>query len=202
MTEISLTHANRYKVRLIEGITQDDNWKYFVVRPKELPYEGWKLHVSGNPENAQRILQHLEDYLIDSEINFKFANNTEGLKPQHYPQARKFIVIYPNNIFDAFSIVKAVDDILSGQGIRKNASRIIPNEEYVGKTIVYSRYGGFVADSIMRRGLLSMCKPATMPWGRDKIKPKWVVNPWGLYRTSGEFDRAKLQKIRAWPPQP
>lgn len=75
----------------------------------ELPYQGWKVHVSANPEEAYILSEQLLPKLIEADINHKVIKDRSLLKKyigSEHKNRYKFIVIYPGMSSEAEKLLK------------------------------------------------------------------------------------------------
>jgi hypothetical protein len=146
-----------------------------AFHPEGVPMgeEGWKLHVSATPQNAQQMAAEVLPKLRDANIHHKVVFSTEKLKGLRWDETQrgKFITIYPKDLEEAKRIVKLLDEVLAGTGLE---GPVIKGEKAVGSSgLVYTRYGGFTK------------KTTTDPSGnevkdvRGQVKPDWMTeDPW------------------------
>jgi len=78
------------------------SWFYCKYKIDLLPSQGWKLHISANVSNAERILKTVVSYLIEYKLSFKHAFGIDDLQYLNsgnggITQVGKFITIYFNN---------------------------------------------------------------------------------------------------------
>jgi class III lanthionine synthetase len=110
--------------------------------PKDLPIQGWKIHVSSNIINAREILNAVIPVLKQYETSFKFALDTNILslmngKAWARQGAGKFITIYPaadkfkSLIEDLYSATKNLEGLY-----------ILSDKRYKDSKTVFYRYGG------------------------------------------------------------
>jgi len=75
-------------------------WKTYTHKNKEMPNQGWKIHISTAYEDAERVLDIVSDILLERGVNFKHVNNKRTLHSMYSKTGNrlvtgKFITIYP-----------------------------------------------------------------------------------------------------------
>ncbi|RSM58324.1 lantipeptide synthetase [Actinoplanes sp. ATCC 53533] len=81
-------------------IRAHDDWLIVGHQDAVLPRQGWKIHSSGCPDNAARIVEKIWDYCVDRGISFKFLRSPQVLfmrNSKYSPRASsgKLATIYP-----------------------------------------------------------------------------------------------------------
>lgn len=161
-------------------------WQWYTPR-LDIRDEGWKLHVSGDQHNAQRILDLVLNELREGGIAHKVLPDTEAVEKQTGEQRGKFFAIYPDSIEQAFVIISEIDRFL-GAEIDRNDSPSILYERWVGRTVVYTRYGAYAN---------RVWNPIKEVYDHDTIgqlKPDWIEDPWIYYP-----DMGMLKHFKPWP---
>ena len=140
-----------------------------ALQAGEVPAEGWKIHVSANPQTAQQVAEVLPK-LRQMNIYHKVVLSKEKLAALNEgDQAGKFITIYPRDIDEAKRIVKMLDKALAERGL---TGPVIEGEKALGSSgLVYSRYGGFTKNSVTDR---SSGTEVEVPDVRRRYKPDWI----------------------------
>ena len=170
-------------------------WMYNSIG-SHMPDEGWKLHISGKGSNAQLILNVVGRVLSELGVVFKFLETTESIDRQTGVQKGKWLVIYPQNILNAFVCVYNIDQAILDSRISFSAPKI-KGEKRVGRTIIYTRYGGFTNDFVLGPDNKRYVSK------RGIFKPKWIKDPWGLLKDSGKANVvARLSTFQPWPKHP
>src|SRR5688572_8622373 len=54
---------------------EQGNWVAIAPEEHELPTQGWKIHVSGCLDNAERIIEAVWDYCVRRHVAFKFLRS-------------------------------------------------------------------------------------------------------------------------------
>lgn len=164
----------------------EEDWAYFLRRwnftycarwahygdIESLPDQGWKIHVSCVPSNAQAVAEPVIDYLMRRRINFKiyksisqYMKDSIGLLSS-YSQKGKFITIYPRS-YSAF--LGAIAEI--GRSLKGLDCYAVPFDENILGTPVHYRYGSFKGSHIV--------DPNGVSHKDDRFKkmPDWMVDP-------------------------
>lgn len=158
---------------------------------RNLPAQGWKIHVSATGANCIELLTKVVAMVLDHDIRFKFANDTNTLKMMTSKRwarggSGKFITIYPptDEVFHSFiellhSVVK--DD---------DGSYILSDNRYKDCRCLYYRYGGML--QTQRLDFMGRLVPVlTSPDGEEipDIRrpyfevPSWVTDPFPIEDT-------------------
>ncbi|MGM7683317.1 class III lanthionine synthetase LanKC [Cytobacillus sp. Hm23] len=126
-------------------ISRKDVW--FHAKPLKItnmPFQGWKIHISATQINCDDILQKAVPILISSNINFKFLVdksivNFSNSKTQARGSSGKFITIYPNSEEEFKEIIEQLYLALKDF----NGPYILSDMRYKDSNVVYYRYGAF-----------------------------------------------------------
>jgi len=121
------------------------DWVEFRPKSSRLPSQGWKVHVSATPGNAEEILDHVWDYCIRHSLIFKFIRNRRILlfrnsKSADRGASGKFVTIYPRNESELERVLCELGRELEGQ----DGPYILSDLRW-GQGPLYVRYGGFAA---------------------------------------------------------
>lgn len=108
-----------------------------------LPIQGWKLHVSATPTNAENILDLVTQYCISSMLPFKFVADKVLLRLINAKQwdrasSGKFITIYPLSYESFIKHIQALYGILKDF----EGPYILSDRRYKDCRVLYYRYGG------------------------------------------------------------
>jgi len=124
--------------------TEQDDWYVFTSDNRRLPAQGWKIHASACPDNADRILNAVWDYCVPRGIDFKFlrspaahAARVSKYAPRGY--SGKLVTIYPADDAACETILRELGEVLDGE-----PSPYILSDVRWGKGPLYVRYGAFV----------------------------------------------------------
>ncbi|RVT56530.1 class III lanthionine synthetase LanKC [Niallia taxi] len=123
-----------------------EHWTNVLAKNGEqLPYQGWKIHISTTMKEAQKTLNIVSKLMIERDISFKYVkSNTELLlKDSKYGDrgsSGKFITIYPKNTDQFIELLSLLE---------KNLSQLKPgpyilNDKRWYHSNVYFRYGAFI----------------------------------------------------------
>lgn len=160
--------------------------------PNAIPPEGWKLHVSATPANAEAVASTALPLLRRLGLNHKVVRTAADLRNMSGTQAGKFITIYPDTPAHAVAIVKALDAALSGKGF---TGPTVSGEVPVGSSgLVYSRYGGFTKSTV------------TSPDGievddvRGQAYPPWIDDVWHGGKATRRDSLEKMAPPTKGPP--
>ena len=160
---------------------QMEGWYWWLStdpRGQRLTNEGWKLHIGGNPNTAQDILDVVAPALQRLQILHKVLPRTESFETQTGTQTGKWFCAYPCSIIDAFSAVLEIDDAIRGRfpgSGRGDLAIEVPNEIPVGDTVVYTRYG-----SNSYKALLGP-DGTVIPDNKGVTMPSHITNPWDRF---------------------
>jgi serine/threonine protein kinase len=94
-------------------------WVEFRPPGVELPTQGWKVHVSGTPANAESILGIIWDFCVENGIAFKFIRSAELLSAWNSKYANrassgKMAALYPANEAQLQTILTGLECLLRG----------------------------------------------------------------------------------------
>ena len=59
-----------------QNILVNNVYSYVQFKRYTIPYQGWKIHISGTLENYQDILNKVHSICNDNKIDYKYINNT------------------------------------------------------------------------------------------------------------------------------
>ncbi|MER5939342.1 class III lanthionine synthetase LanKC [Streptomyces sp. NPDC001928] len=118
---------------------------WVVCRPldAELPKQGWKIHVSACPDNAQTTLDAVWDYCVPRRIAFKFLPGLDTLflanaKYAHRGSSGKFVTVYPVDEAQCERVLTELGAALEG----RQGPYILSDLRW-GDGPLYVRYGAF-----------------------------------------------------------
>ncbi|MEV8017377.1 class III lanthionine synthetase LanKC [Streptomyces sp. NPDC086554] len=119
--------------------------EWVVCRPADavLPPQGWKIHVSACPDNAQAILDAVWDYCVPRRIAFKFLPGVDALflanaKYAHRGSSGKFVTVYPVDEAQCERVLTDLGTVLDGR-----PGPYILSDLRWGTGPLYVRYGAF-----------------------------------------------------------
>lgn len=120
--KVEPTTENRYHIEAPTGweILDIPDWKVYLAPAKELPEQGWKIHVTANLANAEHILDAVAHYCFQTETSFKHmpCSSMLFMKNSKYADrgtSGKFITIFPKSDNDALTILYELDTLIGGQ---------------------------------------------------------------------------------------
>ncbi|GDY56933.1 hypothetical protein SVIO_075560 [Streptomyces violaceusniger] len=95
-------------------------WVYLRPAHHDLPPQGWKIHVSARPGNAEKILEIVGEYCFGRLLTFKFLYGPEQLKKTNAKYADrgssgKFITVYTKSAEQLHRTLLDLDERLSGE---------------------------------------------------------------------------------------
>jgi serine/threonine protein kinase len=101
-------------------IQAHDDWLITGPVGAALPRQGWKIHSSGCPDNAERIVDQIWDYCVERGISFKFLRSPQVLfmrNSKYSPRASsgKLATIYPVDDEAAHTILTELGALLAGE---------------------------------------------------------------------------------------
>ncbi|MFC5728523.1 MULTISPECIES: class III lanthionine synthetase LanKC [Nocardioides] len=120
-----------------------DVWMSYCPAGAELPPQGWKIHLSARPDDAERALEHVWDYCVPRGLAFKFLRNLAVLvmlnsKSAFRGSSGKLATIYPSDEAELELTLKELDGILTGV----RGPYILSDLRYADGPL-FVRYGGF-----------------------------------------------------------
>lgn len=106
--------------------------------------QGWKIHVSANPENCLEILDRSIRICVDCEVPFKFLSSPSVFdrllgKGSFRESSGKFITIYPSDESQFLLIAEALYEKLS----EFEGSYTLSDKPYKDSQVLFYRYGAF-----------------------------------------------------------
>ncbi|MFG2894377.1 class III lanthionine synthetase LanKC [Streptomyces sp. NPDC048248] len=119
------------------------DWLAFRPLDRELPNQGWKIHVSACLDNAEKVLDRVWDYCVPRAIAFKcmpsrYLLHTRNAKYADRGASGKFLTIYPADDAQCRVIAEDLDALLGGE-----PGPYILSDLRWGAGPVYVRYGSF-----------------------------------------------------------
>ncbi|MDT9682862.1 class III lanthionine synthetase LanKC [Streptomyces sp. TRM76323] len=128
-----------------EGWQQHRRGDWLALRPveRELPPQGWKIHVSACLDNAETILSRVREYCLAHRVAFKFVPSRYLLHNRNAKYADraasgKFITVYPADDDHCHRVARDLDALLAGE----DGPYILSDLRW-GEGPVYVRYGSF-----------------------------------------------------------
>ncbi len=138
--------ATRFPVPpLPDGWTHDENEAWAFCRPPEdrLPDQGWKIHVSAAPEDAQRTIADVAAHCTRHGLTFKYLKSANVLRAlsRKYAQrssAGKLLTVYPADEAELARTLEGLDAIVGGR-----PGPYVLTDLRFRQGPLYVRYGGF-----------------------------------------------------------
>ena len=119
-------------------------WQVLGPRERQIPDQGWKIHVSAGLDNASRVLRTTFEYCVARDIPFKFLIDARILLARNSKYAPrqasgKLITIYPGDEAQLRDTLEELADALHGEP----GPYILSDLRY-GDGPLYLRYGAFL----------------------------------------------------------
>jgi serine/threonine protein kinase len=128
------------------GWQRSERYIWVGLRPLgvELPAQGWKIHISCTPDNAEDVLGIAWDFCLKNKVAFKFIRSSEMLvlnnaKDASRASSGKVITLYPVNEAQLEFILTELGSSLEGY-----EGPYILSDLRWGSGPLYVRYGGFL----------------------------------------------------------
>ncbi|WP_405642322.1 class III lanthionine synthetase LanKC [Streptomyces uncialis] len=123
--------------------SSDDSWVFFHPVDAELAEQGWKIHVSVTPADAEETIGIVARYCFARRIPFKVLASPRvhlRMNSKYAPRggSGKLITIYPSTVADLHSALEELESALGG----RQGSYILSDLRW-RKGPLYVRYGGF-----------------------------------------------------------
>lgn len=156
-------------------------WAVYYDDGAALPEQGWKIHVSAHPGNAERVLAKAASLFEEQQVAFKFAldhNVLEWLnsKAMARGSSGKFITAYPASVRLFREVIQSLAERLTGEA----GAYILSDLRYKDSQTVYFRYGAFrqryIVDELGRR-IPAIATP-TLKLVPDRREPYFAPPPW------------------------
>jgi tRNA A-37 threonylcarbamoyl transferase component Bud32 len=154
-------------------------WRVLHPVGRELPAQGWKIHVSAGLDNARRVLVQVHEYCLEHRVSYKHLRSLMILLARNSKYAprdgsAKLITIYPADNDELERILEDLSALLEGE----HGAYILSDLRY-GAGPLYVRYGGFAEQWVEHDGNRVLAIRA--PEGRlvpDKREPTFSVPDW------------------------
>ncbi|WP_435613216.1 class III lanthionine synthetase LanKC [Streptomyces sp. bgisy159] len=149
-------------------------------RPQPGPAQGWKIHSSATPADADRIAAIVWDYCVPRRIPFKFvpAAHLVHLRNAKYAPrdgSGKFVTVYPDGEEQLHTVLNELGDLLAGfQG------PYILTDLRWGEGPLHVRYGAFARSFVVdeRGALVPAVRDAEGRLVPDRRTPSFQVPEW------------------------
>jgi tRNA A-37 threonylcarbamoyl transferase component Bud32 len=98
---------------------ENDGWVFWQPAAVELPEQGWKIHVSGTPDNASEVLRLVSEWCHDHALTFKHLPDRAAVvrrnaKDADRSAAGKFMTLYPRDEPELHTALQELGALLHG----------------------------------------------------------------------------------------
>ncbi|MFF9318717.1 class III lanthionine synthetase LanKC [Streptomyces sp. NPDC014735] len=119
-------------------------WTALHPASAQLPEQGWKIHISTLPDEAERTLADTARICLEQGVPFKFLRSARALrlmsaKYMNRSGAGKFLTLYPDGEAAFLRVLDALTRALDGR-----SGPYILSDLRIGNSPVHVRYGAFV----------------------------------------------------------
>ncbi|GGT35011.1 class III lanthionine synthetase LanKC [Streptomyces chromofuscus] len=125
-------------------VASDDHWTYLSRNGATLREQGWKIHVSVVPEDAEEVIGIVADYCLERGVDFKFLTSPKthlnlNSKNANRGSSGKLITIYPAD--DDAALAEILGDL--SRKLEGRTGPYILSDLRWGDGPLYVRFGGF-----------------------------------------------------------
>ncbi|MGW6441558.1 class III lanthionine synthetase LanKC [Lentzea sp. NPDC055074] len=171
-------------------------WTSLTPIGGELPEQGWKIHVSATPQNADRVVTAVWDHCVANGVRFKYLGNRNlvyALNAKYAPResSGKTVTVYPADEAQLRVLLDDLSELLRGE----RGPRVLSDLQY-GDSPLSVRYGAFVRRYCQNEHgerVLALRRPdgVLVPDRRRPVfrTPEWVELP--------GFLEPHLERLRA-----
>ncbi len=154
-------------------------WRLLHPVARNLPLQGWKIHVSAGLDNAERVLVKVHEHCVEHAVSYKHLRSRTTLLARNSKYAPrdgsgKLLTLYPADNNELERVLVALSAKLDGEP----GAYILSDLRY-GAGPLYVRYGGFAEQWVELDGkrVLAIRKPdgTLVP---DKREPTFSVPDW------------------------
>ncbi|RSN58540.1 serine/threonine protein kinase [Amycolatopsis sp. WAC 04182] len=154
-------------------------WRLLHPVARNLPLQGWKIHVSAGLGNAERVLVKVHEHCVEHEVSYKHLRSRGTLLARNSKYAPrdgsgKLLTLYPADNNELERVLAELSAKLDGEP----GAYILSDLRY-GAGPLYVRYGGFAEQWVELDGkrVLAVRKPdgTLVP---DKREPTFSVPDW------------------------
>ncbi|MEW2085895.1 class III lanthionine synthetase LanKC [Streptomyces sp. NPDC005283] len=156
------------------------DWLAFRPLERELPSQGWKIHVSACLDNAEKILGTVWDYCVPRSVAFKcmpsqYLLHSRNAKYANRAASGKFITVYPADDEEFRTLAEGLDELLAGE-----PGPVILSDLRLSAGPVYVRYGSFTERYCYDESgeLVPAVSDAQGQLVPDRRDPTFHVPPW------------------------
>ncbi|MEU3623508.1 serine/threonine protein kinase [Amycolatopsis coloradensis] len=158
-------------------------WRMLHPLARNLPLQGWKIHVSAGLGNAERVLVKVHEHCIEHNLSYKHLRSRSTLLARNSKYAPrdgsgKLLTLYPADNNELERVLAELSAELDGEP----GAYILSDLRY-GAGPLYVRYGGFAEQWVELDGkrVLAVRKPdgTLVPDKREPTfsLPDWVTIP-------------------------
>ncbi|WP_424890423.1 class III lanthionine synthetase LanKC [Streptomyces sp. XH2] len=121
-----------------------DVWVVYLPAGHVMPRQGWKIHISGLPDNAQRVVDIAFEHCTRLGVPFKFLRSrsvvtAHSLKYAPRSASGKLVTVYPEDEAQLHRVLQELAPALDGE-----PGPYILTDLRWGDGPLHVRYGGFV----------------------------------------------------------
>ncbi|MFI6294507.1 class III lanthionine synthetase LanKC [Nonomuraea sp. NPDC050790] len=127
------------------GWLRSERELWVVLRPPaaELPEQGWKIHVSATPADAERVCDLVVDHCLQRGVAVKFLRGAAAVRLLNGKYAErgssgKLLTLYPAGEDELSRLLPELEELLRGY-----AGPYVLTDLRYGEAPVYVRYGAF-----------------------------------------------------------
>jgi hypothetical protein len=119
-------------------------WRVLTAEGAALPDQGWKIHISGTPGNAEKVVTTAAEYCIPRRIPWKHQRSPAAVrecnaKTAPRPGSGKVVTIYPRDETQLAVVLAELSAALAGEP----GPYVLSDLRY-GDGPLYVRYGAFL----------------------------------------------------------
>ncbi|MFI6444292.1 class III lanthionine synthetase LanKC [Kitasatospora sp. NPDC050543] len=123
--------------------SRDTVWVYLHPDGTTLPEQGWKVHVSGAPDEALEIIETVLEYCRTEQLSVKFLDSPQTVlkaNSKYAPRGSsgKLLTIYPRDVHELHRILDGLTPLLAG----RHGPYILSDLRW-RDSLLYVRYGAF-----------------------------------------------------------
>jgi hypothetical protein len=186
------------------NVLQHDTWLAVArLRTEATPSQGFKIHVSSIPSQAETAIECVASVCVAADVDFKIAADPFMLtmmNGKRYSRggSGKFAAIYPRTDEQFKEVIEALYQRTRAAGLV--GPYILSDRRYKDSPVVYYRYGGFRTDTQLRIDGTSdyvIRDPDGNPVVDERLPyfklPAWVSDPFGGTPCVAAGGRTKLR---------
>jgi tRNA A-37 threonylcarbamoyl transferase component Bud32 len=139
---LSIAKAQIERLRPEATVARAGLWTHVRPIPRQLPAQGWKIHVSATTDSAPSILERVAASALQDAVHFKFALDANVLRTfnsKRCPrgQSGKFITLYPTSEEMFRELIEKLYGVLRDDV----GPYILSDRRYKDCRALYYRYG-------------------------------------------------------------